>query len=835
MKKLFVITFIAMMLLINCIPFFAFGFNAKTSNNNSSINISYFFDTPNFQEINSEGNIYSEVNIDNAPCFGKPGEPVLPVKGAFILLPQKTEIEKITVTPGNKITYDIDNFVKPGSKHVRLSDLNPTSPPVPDMDIYNSYEPYPGELKSGYEVHSFRGYNILILNLYPVQYTPAKGEITYYKSFDVNIKTQGKESINPLFRGLLKDREAVKNLVDNPSEVNSYTNEPSDTSTDLYDLLIITKDEFKNEYQRLVDNRKDGIRTIIKTIEEIDSPVGITPFVLKNYIRLSYWNYGIEYVLLGGDSDVLPTKYVEGFDPTEMEYMDIATDQWYVNLDSDMTPELYIGRTCADNISQVANFVDKTLDYVNINYNNYNNALFVGEHLWNNVYGKKLMNELIDHCTKHGYTTYGIPSINYNIDKLYDKDKTWKKSDIKNKINDGAPSIINHVGHGNNFHVMKLDETSSTHDVIDGITNEQSFFLYSQACYSGAYDNIDSRGNEKSYDSIAESFTVKTSHGAYAGILNSRYGWGSSDPDRWDGPSQHFHRKFWNSIFSKPNGINSMQSIGEANLVSKVSALNYKNADLVYEFCYWEITLFGDPTVEIKGAKSPTIPDKPYAEYYPEYIHHSYCFYANAEDPDDDSISYGWDWDGDSIVDEWTDYTKSGIRIKNSYIWRNVGTYNIKVKVRDQWGFESEWSDPLTVKIEADPNNPAPPDNPFVDGEPNGKITIDYYFNVTTDETDGDQVYYLCDFGDNKQSDWIGPQNAKSYSEINHTWTRVGNYTISVKAKDIHGAESEWSYLDVKIGPINMIRSRNIQSNSLKRFIEKLPIFYRFFQIFKFL
>ena len=45
--------------------------------------------------------------------------------------------------------------------------------------------------------------------------------------------------------------------------------------------------------------------------------------------------------------------------------------------------------------------------------------------------------------------------------------------------------------------------------------------------------------------------------------------------------------------------------------------------------------------------------------------------------------------------------------------------------------------------------------------------------------------------------DWIGPYNSGEKVAFNYSWGKRGEYTISVKAKDSHGAESNWSTLEV--------------------------------------
>jgi len=81
----------------------------------------------------------------------------------------------------------------------------------------------------------------------------------------------------------------------------------------------------------------------------------------------------------------------------------------------------------------------------------------------------------------------------------------------------------------------------------------------------------------------------------------------------------------------------------------------------------------------------------------------SYPYSTSAIDPDGDKLEYGWDWDGDDTVDEWdnnnSNYYLSGTPISTSHAWPTDGTYNIKVKAKDIYGEESEWSDPLSITM----------------------------------------------------------------------------------------------------------------------------------------
>jgi len=76
-------------------------------------------------------------------------------------------------------------------------------------------------------------------------------------------------------------------------------------------------------------------------------------------------------------------------------------------------------------------------------------------------------------------------------------------------------------------------------------------------------------------------------------------------------------------------------------------------------------------------------------------IEYSYTF--SATDPDGDNISYFVDW-GDGNITGWTEIYSSGESIVLSHNWSTEGTYNIRVKVKDEHD-ESIWSDTLSVEI----------------------------------------------------------------------------------------------------------------------------------------
>jgi hypothetical protein len=89
------------------------------------------------------------------------------------------------------------------------------------------------------------------------------------------------------------------------------------------------------------------------------------------------------------------------------------------------------------------------------------------------------------------------------------------------------------------------------------------------------------------------------------------------------------------------------------------------------------------------------------------------------------------------------------------------------------------------------------PEAPNVPGEPTGsnkgRIKTEYTYASSTTDPQGDQVYYLFDWGDGSYSTWLGPYDSGVSCEATHTWSEKGSYNIRVQAKDTNGAESGWS------------------------------------------
>jgi len=169
---------------------------------------------------------------------------------------------------------------------------------------------------------------------------------------------------------------------------------------------------------------------------------------------------------------------------------------------------------------------------------------------------------------------------------------------------------------------------------------------------------------------------------------------------------------------------------------------------------------------------------------------------------------YYWDMDDDKEYDDAT-----GAEI--TWSWDTAGTYQINLKVIDD---EDRFdTDSTAVIISPNENNePEKPSRPS--GTTNGKKGVRYYYTSSTDDPDGDQLYYLFDWGDGTDSGWVGPYDSGDTAEASHIWENTGSFPIKVKAKDIHGDESIWS----EPLPVYMPKSKTIKYTVIYRILQIL-------------
>ncbi len=573
-----------------------------------SLSIEYLFPTPQLEPITIGAERYVRVQIPGCANGGQPGEPSLPSGAAHILLPPGAELLTVTTRADGEQLLALAESVEPVAYPATLS--SPTAVGQlqgPHSAVYSSPDPFPAGRHRTIGTQTFRGHSILILGLNPVAYRPAEHQLVAYGSITVTVRYLIRDRVHPYRRGLAVDLQELRKRVDNP-EIVRFSATSALAAEAEYDLLVLTTPDLADAFIPLQDHHNlEGIVTRIHTTDDVG---GNFPGEVRDYIRGEYLQSGIEYVLIGGDDDLIPARdvFVESW-PTGLAVYDMPCDLYFGCLDGtynydgdlrwgeptdgenggdiDLLAEVYVGRAPVGTLEEAERFVAKTIRYLTADGFYLNRVLMVGQHLGfggTAEYGGYSLDELIDSANMFGTRTIGLPSNLFTIDKLYDLDGTWLPSELTFRLNEGR-HIVNHNGHSNVNWSHKLNSS----EVLTALNNNDLCFIYSQGCLAGHFDGM---------DCWAETATIKTDHGAFAAIMNARQGWGSFGTT--DGASPRFNREFWDAVFSPAEGH---PTLGQAHHDSKEDNL-YRINEACMRVCYYETTLFGDPTITLHGVRS---------------------------------------------------------------------------------------------------------------------------------------------------------------------------------------------------------------------------------------
>ncbi len=546
-------------------------------------------------------NGFDRVSLAGCDITREVGKPQLPVKVIHFAIPpgEKFLGFKILSTKVEEIDEDFliypcqpPQLLKmPGRKELKI-DFTP-----PDEVLYSSDEPYPSSIVEYAGTGSMGGQRIASFLVHPLQYLPSKKRLVFHQQIGVEIEfvpARGSSGKEDWKSGILG--ELTKKLAMNPEDVSSGDDLPKSflsTSVD-YPYLIITSDSYGPLFQPLADwKTKKGLRAEIVTTSWIyENYSGVDQQEkIRNFIRVAKENWGTEWVLLGGDTDVIPTRtaYAMSANYGEADEDSIPCDLYYADLDGnwdangngiygevadsvDMYPDVILGRASLDSTIEVQGWVGKVLTYEKNPPTDYQlNMLFMGEILWNNPYtdagvGKDMIDD------------DWVPPQFDPITKLYESKGNENIHSIMAAMNQGQ-NLINHDGHA------WWSQMGYLHTwYMDHLTNGPRYsILYSIGCWPAAFD----------YDCVAEHFISNPSGGGVAFIGNSRYGWGSPGNPGY-GYSDRFDHTFYRFLFAE-----DVYNIGAALFLDKASYVPRAQQANVYRWCEYEINLLGDPEMPI--------------------------------------------------------------------------------------------------------------------------------------------------------------------------------------------------------------------------------------------
>ena len=535
-----------------------------------------------------------------------PGEPLIPFYGAKILLPYGEEIVDINVSHSSWKPIAFDTYID-FARTPQPTSVKEIIQTQRNEAIYESKAPYPLTEYTHISSEMYKGYSIALINIFPIRYIPGTGTVEYSSNWSLKIQTSFNGKLADYQSRMLQNSNKVHieldRMVDNSYEKHSYQGQESLPSykdniidpADPHDYIIVTSQNFVSQFTDFKNwKNNQGSSAEIYTIEDIYSNYSGNSQreKIRNFIILAYdlWSASdtpLEYVLLGGDDEIIPSVnfFVQaggttGYIPSDLYYGGLDGN-WNDDGDNrlgemednpDFFPEVAVGRIPGDLAQDFVNAINKIKDYTDIPKPSLEKACMVGENLnWNPVtWGGDYKDDV----------ALRIPVDNYHFYTLYQREGTYSGNAVKNAINAGM-GIINHMGHANYGILMGMNPNTP-----DSFVNDEYGFIYTQGCYPAAFDEATSQSAE----CVGERLVI-AERGPMAFIGNTRYGWYS--PGSIEGPSQQFDRTFFDALF-----IEDIRALGKANDYSKV-ALASTVSNAWARWCYYELVLFGDPAAEI--------------------------------------------------------------------------------------------------------------------------------------------------------------------------------------------------------------------------------------------
>jgi len=761
--------------------------NGEISNDNEMI-IYYQLSELIQTQISTDKGIFTILEIPNSGYIGEIGRPQLPMQTRLYAVPDtqvSLKILNITVLESRDV-----GMIYPTQK--LPSDGERTEEFEFDETYYQQDILIPGNIVEISDSGNIRDIPFVRIVFHPVQYNPKKEIAVIYDSIKIQLNWNDSEDImvesnfpqTPFYSLYQNVFTNWENFSENKIiERNSFPiGEKRDTGCE---YLIITHPNFYNQSKNLSDWKyKTGWLTKLVNITDI----GSSAEELRDYIQYAYnnWNPAPYYMLLIGDDEYVPTNYIN-IHPYDGSY--IASDLWYVTVNgTDYYPDIFYGRISVDTVEQAEIVIQKILKYEqnppskSSFYNNMVVAAYFQDDEQNGYETRRFVRtseEIRDYLLDQNYeveriyvTESYINPTHYNNgyfgngeplpEELLRPTFAWDgdADDIINAIEDGI-FILNHRDHGSEdgWGDPYFD---SSH--IEGLTNGELLpVVFSINCLTGEFDG---------YECFSETFLRKEDGGAVAVFGATRVSYSGYN----DFLARGFYDAQWPDFDQEIGEDLNLYSLGEIMNYGKFYMANTWGNDWGYEELTFELFhIFGDPTMHIWTAfpRNLTVQHPTMIDYGQNIVE---VYVESNGEPVEGALICLSQENGlylKTITDS-TGYVKLVIEIDSTEdITLVVTSHNCL-----------SYSNNIKIKK---------PEPPIVDGPEFGKIGKEYQYSAITTDPDENQIFYNFDWGDGTSTGWLGPFDSGQVTIASHTWSKSGNYSLKVKAKNMRGAESYWS------------------------------------------
>lgn len=438
--------------------------------------------------------------------------------------------------------------------------------------------------------HCMDGYKYLSFLVCPFSYDALNNNIYLKTKVSIKLKlkqsdTKGRDAISNRENIGKNMRNMVRNMVVNGDDIEKLYTKTSmsgrnamSSVSEPFRYIIVTNETLRPAFEKLARWKTiKGVRTKVVTVEECDSmyPNSTSQIAIKSVLA-NYYNNGMEYALLGGDTNIVPAQIC--YHPyTKNHTVDTPADLFYACLDNsfswngngnniygeisdnvDFDPEFIVTRTSVSNLAEAEVFINRIIEYESYPKTEGWTKSFLScgneiEYSWS-VYGRVMSDAQMK---GENVYSYGVQSYwQCNWTELFDTftsygddyDATGEHFQIE--LQKGY-TFVDEFSHGwANCWGWLENDTKYTIGMADSLINNGYSVITTIACYTNAFDKISSDfPDETGYYTtcLSEAFIRNPQSGIIAYLGSSRDGW----PDCSDLIDEEFYKSLFTGSYKQ--------------------------------------------------------------------------------------------------------------------------------------------------------------------------------------------------------------------------------------------------------------------------------------------
>ncbi len=606
---------------------------------------------------------FSTIVMQDFGAVSTAGEPQLPVKSFMIAIPPGARVNQVQITadrrkeiPGRYKILPVKPLLSSGDEWgYNRADYHKSQQEWQDNydSVYSRNALFPEEMGVYSHQGQWRKYHYVRVKFYPFQYNPHSGKLVHYASCRVSIDYEMPDPGSKAWREshkMLSDKvldDIISKRIINFKAAQVWY-QPKDQKQNLNaqnsaNYVIIVRD---NTMRGAIVNFKKwkeklGFGVKVVTLDSIYTHVngGDDPERIWNFLRQNYSgeNWGIRYVLLIGDINDLPMRFLcpnnNGWPYSSDFYYANLTQNWDVDHDNrwgepnddnlDATPDVLVGRIPSSSPATVTTILNNYMSFeqntgawkrhalfsmgvMDYNSSGKTDGAVLGEdHLKKTIFGPRGWT-LTTQYEKGGLSPSTFASTAALSDNNFIGELGPQKNGVVNAVAHGGPGgMAGHVwfqdinGDGRCNYSKDADVNEATYtwfSRIDNIPANVQSIVFLCGCSTGPLIRVD---NTKLGSSLQILRTPMRSQGktyifsgapaVIASTAGSDYRQNWSNPQ--DGAAQSLNYYFFDELVAKdlPAGDAFYNA-----MVDFVSKHGWRRGIRVFNY-------YGDPSIGLKG------------------------------------------------------------------------------------------------------------------------------------------------------------------------------------------------------------------------------------------